>query len=129
MASGRQVRGFADDEAGVDIVVAANPVLDLTEEAWKHTAKTEEDYEKASPAFNIKKTDTKFLVMHGNADTVVNYEISKKFCEDMTAAGTQADFIELDGVEHAFLLSRYKSTDEQINEYMAMIDEYLAENL
>ena len=118
-----------DDEVGVDIVVAANPVLDLTEEAWKHTAKTEEDYEKASPAFNIKKTDTKFLVMHGNADTVVNYEISKKFCEDMTAAGTQADFIELDGVEHAFLLSRYKSTDEQINEYMAMIDEYLAENL
>ena len=118
-----------DDEVGVDIVVAANPVLDLTEEAWAHTAKTEEDYIKASPALNIKQTDTKFLVMHGNADTVVNYEISKKFCEDMTAEGTQADFIELDGVDHAFLLSRYKSTDEQINEYMAMIDEYLAENL
>ena len=118
-----------DDEIGADIIVAANPVLDLTEESWKHTAKTEEDYKKASPAFNVKKTDTKFLVMHGNADTTVNYEISKKFCEDMTAAGTQCDFIELDGVNHAFLLSRYKSTDEQINEYMAMIDEYLAENL
>lgn len=118
-----------DDEIGADIVVAANPVLDLTQEAWAHTAKTEEDYKKASPAFNTKKTDTKFLVIHGNADTVVDYEISKKFCEDMTALGTKCDFIELDGINHAFILSRYKSTDEQINEYMAMIDTYIAENL
>lgn len=118
-----------DDEIGADIVVAANPVLDLTEEAWKHTAKTEEDYIKASPAFNTKKSDTKFLVIHGNADTVVNYEISKKFCEDMNALGTQCDYLELDGINHAFILSRYKSTDEQINEYMEMIDKYIAENL
>lgn len=118
-----------DDEIGADIIVAANPVLDLTEEAWKHTAKKEEDYIKASPAFNTKKTDTKFLVMHGNADTVVNYEISKKFCEDMQALGTQADFIELDGVNHAFILSRYITTDEMINEYMSVVDKYIEENL
>lgn len=118
-----------DDEVGVDIVVAANPVLDLTEESWKHTAKTEEDYKKASPAFNVKKVNAKFLVMHGNKDTVVNYEISKKFCEDMTAAGCKADFVELDGINHAFILSRYVSTDEQINDYMSQIDKYIAENL
>lgn len=118
-----------DDEIGADIIVAANPVLDLTDKKWAHTAKTEEDYVKASPSFNTKKTDTKFLVMHGNADKVVNCEISKKFCEDMQALGTQCDYIELDGVSHAFLLSRYLSTDEMINEFMDMVDEYLTENL
>lgn len=93
------------------------------------TAKTEEDRIKASPAFNVKKVNAKFLCMHGNADTVVDCAITKKFCEDMTAAGTKCDFIELEGRSHAFLLSRYQSTDEQINEYMQMIDAYLAENL
>lgn len=118
-----------DDEIGADIVVAANPVLDLTHEFWVHTAKTEEDRIKASPAFKTKKSDTKFLVMHGNVDSSVDYTISKKFCEDMTALGTKCDYIELDGINHAFILSRYKSTDEMINEYMNMIDAYLAENL
>ena len=37
--------------------------------------------------------------------------------------------IELEGVNHAFILSRYQSTDELINEYMGMIDEYIAKNL
>ena len=80
-------------------------------------------------AFNTKKTDTKFLIMHGGADTVVDCAISKKFCEDMTALGTQCDYVELEGVNHAFILSRYQSTDELINEYMGMIDEYIAKNL
>lgn len=118
-----------DDEIGADIIVAANPVLDLTNEKWKHTAKTEEDYKKASPSFNTKKTATKFLVMHGNADVLVDYKISEKFCEDMTALGTQCDMIVLDGVNHAFILSRYQSTDEKINEYMTMIDEYIEKNI
>lgn len=118
-----------DDEVGADIIVAANPVLDLTDKKWAHTAKTEEDYIKASPSFKIKKTDTKFLVLHGNADTVVNCAISKKFCEDMQAIGTQCDYMELNGIKHAFLLSRYLSTDEMINGFMNMIDAYLAENL
>lgn len=118
-----------DDEVGADIIVAANPVLDLTDKKWAHTAKTEEDYIKASPSFKIKKTDTKFLVLHGNADTVVNCAISKKFCEDMQAIGTQCEYMELNGIKHAFLLSRYLSTDEMINGFMDMIDAYLAENL
>lgn len=118
-----------DDEIGADIIFAANPVLDLTQESWKHTAKTEEERKAASPSFNIKKTDTKFLVMHGNADTVVNYKISEKFCKDLNSLGTKADFVELDGVNHAFILSRYRSTDEMINSYMAQVDTYIAENL
>ena len=96
-----------NDEIGADIVVAANPVLDLTQKVWAYTAKTNEACRKASPAFHAKRTSAKFLVMHGNADTVVPYEISKKFCEDMAALGTRCDFIELDGVNHALIFSRY----------------------
>ncbi len=118
-----------DDEVDADIIVAANPVLDLTVSYWGYAVKTEEDRAVASPAHNIKKTDTKFLVMHGNKDAVVDYTISKKFCEDMTAAGTDATFMELDGCDHAFILSRYQSTDEMINTFMGMIDTYLADNL
>lgn len=118
-----------DDEIGADIIVAANPVLDLTHELWTHTAKTEEDRIKASPAFKTKKTDTKFLIMHGNQDVVVDCAVSKKFCEDMAALGTKCDYLELDGCNHAFLLSRYQSTDEMINTFMGMIDTFLVENL
>lgn len=67
--------------------------------------------------------------MHGNKDSVADYTISKKFCEDMTALGTDATFMESDGCDHAFILSGYRSTDEMINTFMAMIDSYLAENL
>lgn len=84
---------------------------------------------KASPSYNTKKTDTKFLVMHGNKDAVVDHEISKTFCDDMSALGTSATYLELDGRDHAFILSRYQSTDEMINSFMGMIDAYLAENL
>lgn len=118
-----------DDECDINIVVAANPVLDLNTERWEYTAKTEEARIAASPSFNTKLSDTKFLCIHGNADTVVDHEITKKFCEDMQALGTQCDYVELDGINHAFILSRYQSTDEQINEYMTMIDEYIAGNL
>ena len=118
-----------DDEVDADIVFAANPVLDLNTEKWAYTAAEEEIRIQASPLYNPKKTDTKFLVMHGNADTTVDYSTSKKFCEDMVALGTQCDYVELDGVKHAFILSRYQSTDEMVNEFMDMVDAYIAENL
>ena len=118
-----------DDEVGADIVFAANPVLDLNTEKWAYTAAEEEIRIQASPLYNPKKTDTKFLVMHGNADTTVDYSTSKKFCEDMVALGTQCDYVELDGVKHAFILSRYQSTDEMVNEFMDMVDAYILENL
>ena len=118
-----------DDEVNADIVVAANPVLDLNTEKWAYTAAEEEIRIQASPLYNPKKTDTKFLVMHGNNDATVDNSTSKKFCEDMTALGTQCDYMELDGVKHAFILSRYQSTDEMVNEFMDMVDEYLAKEL
>lgn len=118
-----------DDDVGVDIVIAANPVLDLTQKSWKHTAKAKEDYIKASPIYNLKKSNTKFLVIHGDSDEVVDYKISEKFCIEMIKNGTKCDFVLLKNAKHAFLLSRFQSTDEQVNDYMSMITEYIEKNL
>jgi len=118
-----------DEEINAEIVVVANPVVDLTHPSWKHTAKNEEDYIKASPLFNIKKTNTSFLVLHGNCDETVPIETSIEFCKKMVDTGNDCTFKEIDGAPHAFILLGYKSTDEEVARYMKIVDEYLEEKL
>lgn len=115
-----------DDEVGADFVVAFNPVLDVLN-AWTYVAKTDEDRKKLSPVFNTKKTSTKFLIMHGNADEAVNYKTSKNFSDNMKLQGTSCEYIELDGEPHSFIISRYRSTDEKVFQFMGMVDEFFDE--
>ena len=114
-----------DEEIGADCVIAANPVVDLTHESWKHTAKTNDEYIKASPLFNIKKTKTRFFVLHGSCDQTVPIETSVDFCKKMVEAGNDCTFKEIDGAPHAFILLGYKSTDEEVAQYMKIVDNYL----
>ncbi len=114
-----------DETIGADTIIGANPVLNLTDEKWTYTAKTQEDLIKYSPLFKIKKTDVDFLIMHGTSDTVVDYKISEEFCAKMKEIGTSCNYIELPYVNHAFILSRYQSSDEQVFNYMKLIDDYL----
>lgn len=114
-----------DEEIGADCVIAANPVVDLTHESWKHTAKTNDEYIKASPLFNIKKTKTRFFILHGNCDQTVPIETSVDFCKKMVEAGNDCTFKEIDGAPHAFILLGYKSTDEEVAQYMKIVDNYL----
>lgn len=117
-----------DDEIGADICIPANPVLDLTDEKWRYTAKNTEQLVKSSPALNIKKTNVNFLVMHGNADKVVDINVTKKFCRDMQEKCPVCKFVELENAEHAFILLGYKSGAEQVFEYMKIIDEFINNN-
>ncbi len=116
-----------DKSVGADIVIAANPVIDCT--PWSFIAKTPEDLKKASPLEHIKKLDTRFLCLHGNADVTVDFHPTKEFSEKFSDAGTKCEYIELDGAVHAFILSRYKSTDEMVFEYMKHFDRFIEENL
>lgn len=116
-----------DDSVGADIVIAANPVIDL--EPWKYIVNTSEELEKASPMRGIKKSNTDFLCIHGNGDTVVDFRHTREFTEKLSAAGTKCDYIELEGIDHAFILSRYQSSDEKIFEYMDMADKFIEENM
>ena len=116
-----------DEEINADIIIAANPVNDLTHPSWKHTAKNKDDYIKASPLFNIKKTDTRFLVLHGNCDKTVDISTSVEFCKKMKAADNDCTFVEIPGAPHAFILSGYVSTDDEVAQYMKLVDDYLEE--
>lgn len=113
-----------DAEVGAAVVVGLNPVLDVVN-GWTYVAKTDDDRKKLSPAFNAAKGDTKYLIMHGTADTVVKPEISEKFVEDMKGKGTDCEYIGIDGAQHSFIISRYLSSDDDVLKYMGMIDKYL----
>lgn len=114
-----------DESMGVDIVVAANPVVDCTCESWKYIAKTEEERKAASPLFNVKKLDTKFLFMHGYEDTVVDYRTVLELHNKMEEIGNDSEFIGIEGAKHAFILQNYISSDDEIMEYMGIIDDCL----
>lgn len=118
-----------DDDTNADIVIPANPVLDLTAEPWRYTAKNEEQLIKASPIFNIKPIKSKILLIHGNKDKTVDIATTRVFAEKMQGNCPLCRFYELDGAEHAFILSGYKSTDEQVFEYMKLIDKFIDENI
>lgn len=118
-----------DVNVGASMVVGANPVLDLTADSWSATAKTAEERKKASPVYNIKKCNASFLIMHGNRDKVADCKISRTFCEGMNRLGNKCNYYELDGAEHAFILSDYTSTDEQVDFYMKIIDDYIEKSI
>lgn len=113
-----------DDEIDADVIIALNPVLDVVNQ-WTYVAKNDKDRTALSPAFNVKKDDSKYFIMHGTADTAVDSEISKKFVRGMVEAGVDCEYIGLEGEEHAFIISRYRTTDEKVFEYMGVIDNYL----
>lgn len=118
-----------DEETKADIIILANPVLDLTGEAWRYTAKNEKQLIKASPIYNIRPINTKILLLHGNMDTVVDIETTRRFAEKMQTNCPVCRFDEIYGAKHAFILSGYNSTDEQVFEYMKNIDAFIDKNI
>lgn len=108
-------------------VVACNPVTDLTCGKWDYVSAFAPNRRKASPMFNINKLNSKLLVIHGTDDSVVAYKQSVEYVEAMRGAGNDITLVPLKGVDHAFILFGYKSTDQEANEYMSLIENYLPE--
>ena len=106
-------------------VVACNPVTDCTGNKWERISPFLENRKKASPAYNVCKINSQILVVHGTADSVVPYSQSVKYVEAMKEAGNDITLLPLKGVNHAFILFGYQSTDQEANEYMALIEKYL----
>ena len=113
----------------IDAVIAANPVTDLTTGRWNFTAPCESIRYRFSPLYHTNFVSSKFLCMHGDADQVVDYHLTQSFCEKMNSAGNVCDFILLPGVPHAFLLMGYRSTKEQVDSYMQIINIWLKNNI
>lgn len=111
-----------------DVAVLCNPVTDCTADRWAYVARPEQTRQ-ASPIYCVQKTKTRYLLLHGDADTVVDWADTKKFYEKMRENGNICMFHLLPGAKHAFILKGYVSADSQLAEYMNIIDDYINLNL
>lgn len=114
-----------DKELGITAVIAANPPVDVTGDDFGYVANDDKGRDKASLIKNVKQIDAKVLCIHGDADEVVPYDNSVKYCELMNKAGNDCSLITLSGINHAFILSGYKSTDLEVLKYMRICDEFI----
>lgn len=112
-----------------EIIVACNPVTDCTAEKWSYCANSFDNRKKVSPIENIKKINSKILLMHGLQDTVVAIEDSRKFHTKMKAAGNDIEMIELPDAKHAFILFGYRNTDKTVSDLHEIIDNYLHQSI
>ena len=102
-----------------------NPVTDCVCEKWSYSAKTDGARKEASPLYNAKCVLPKILLIHGTADTCVDINDTRSFFEKMKAAGSDVELIELDGRKHAFIVYRFRDSDEEIAAVHEMIDKYI----
>lgn len=111
------------------IVIAANPVTDLTLKRWHFTAPDNHTRYCFSPLYQVHPVSTKILCLHGDADKTVDYHLTESFCEKMTKTGNICDFFLIHDAPHAFLLMGYRSTPQQIQSYMSLIDKWLMNHI
>ena len=109
-------------------VIACNPVTDLRGHQWSMTGSMSVR-EETSPLLHPVKTDTAYLFMHGDADTVVPISDTVTMDEKMRALGNDSRMVTVNGASHAFILYGYKYEDAVVDGYMETVLEYLEEQL
>lgn len=118
------------DEPGEDTTVSAvpnalvllNPITDLTTrwgEGLGDKAKS------LSPLHHISKKTPPTLLIHGDADQVVDLQHSRAFHERMIVVGSRSRLIVLPGADHAFAIFKYGPERLTIRAIIE-IDKYLA---
>lgn len=110
-------------------IVAANPVLDCTLERWHFTAHTLSQRQELSPIYQIRKITPPILCMQGSLDNVVDPGQAEEFCRRMQETGNRCDLYLLPDAMHAFLLFNYRSSAQQVLQYMTLIDKWLKDSL
>jgi len=81
-----------------------------------------------SPMAFVSTKSAPALVMHGLDDFVVTPEQSRKFAEDLKAAGVPVELVLIPGARHAFILPKYTASEQQVVETLITIDRFLAKN-
>ena len=118
------------DEPGEDTTVSAvpnalvllNPITDLTTrwgESLGDKAKS------LSPLHHISQKTPPTLLIHGDADQVVDLQHSRAFHERMIVVGSRSRLIVLPGADHAFAIFKYGPERLTIRAIIE-IDKYLA---
>lgn len=137
-----------DDDLAVsarpDALILCNPVLDLTDDTWiRHIIRdpppprgtkppppdpTPEQVELArrlSPGLQVRPGLPPTLLMHGTADRVVESVQSQRFAEAARAAGAHCELEILEGIRHAFILTRYTSPEPVVVAAIRRTDRFL----
>lgn len=130
---------LAGNDARPNAVVACSAVTDLTSGFGLNSVKPTDGYDyddpqkdparterarRLSPIYNVKKTDTAFLVLHGARDWI-KAERPKAFYQALRQAGNDCEFKLYDDAWHAFIVYGYTATDEQITRAILDLDAFL----
>ena len=108
--------------------VLCSLVADCTGEKWAYLGE-EETRKSISPLYAATGTKTKYIVMHGEQDTVAQMSAVLDFLDNMRKKGNDCKFIPIPSVGHAFILKGYVSDDESLCRYMSEIDSFLEKNI
>lgn len=86
-------------ESVPDALVLLNPITDLTTRWGEQLGAAAEKF---SPLSHISRRTPPTLLIHGNADSVVDIRHSRAFHQRMLELGNQSRLIEVPGFDHAF---------------------------
>ncbi len=105
------------------VVVAMNPTIYLDEGyclrySLYRLAKNYDGLKKASPIYNVGKTDARIIITQGSADSVTPAKYSAEFYQKMREYGNDIHYLLLDNQEHSCLLYNYLNNDHYINGVM-----------
>lgn len=82
-------------------------------------------YREASPVYHVRKDAPPFLLIHGEADTVVPIQNSELLEEALRAAGVPVKFLRAPGVGHGPDFLSAKNLPEYLNEMTRWFDQRL----
>jgi acetyl esterase len=110
------------DESVPDALVLLNPITDLKTRWGERLGAAAEKF---SPLSHISKRTPPTLLIHGNADSVVDIRHSRAFHQRMLELGNQSRLIEVPGTDHAFAVFGYGPAPGNILAIVE-IDRYLS---
>jgi acetyl esterase len=131
----RTVRGLAD------LVIACNPIVDLTDPKWlpfvkdtpetweaAHSLSREERAKAISPLWQVSAASAPTLVLHGLKDAVVDPRHATDFQAALSKAGVPSEVGLIPGASHAFILCGYRSTGGEFLAVMRTVDHFLTKH-
>ena len=130
-SAGAQLAFALTEKSVLEIIpecaVLCNPVSKLDDARWRITSWQKEERIKYSPLFMVERVNekTRFLLMHGDNDTVVNISDTEELYHRLKTLGADVEFKSVPNAKHAFILFNYESNDETVCRYMRFIDDFI----
>lgn len=101
--------------------VACNPITDCVNTQWTAGLETDRERKSVSPIHLARRLPFPIAIIHGDADTTVDYNDSVKFCHVMKQLGCDVALLTLPGASHAFILYNYTTPKEKVDEYNSLL--------